>query len=206
MTAIQFSSREIRDLLVAWLALGVAFTFFLRRPLAFGLLQGQLPLGQAVGTLALSLGTVGVGFLLHELAHKVVAIRFDQIAEFRADYGMLALAVGAGLAGFLFAAPGAVYHRGRVTLRQNGLIAVAGPLTNVGIAVAFLPLLAAPALERAAQLGITINLLLAGFNMLPFGPLDGRTVLSWSKVVFGITFVVCVGLAIGSFLFIWTGF
>lgn len=203
---VRFSRRELRDLIVAWVALGIAFTFFLERELAFGLLQGELPLGPAVGTLALSMGTVGVGFLLHELAHKLVAVRFGQLAEFRADYGMLALAVGAGLAGFLFAAPGAVYHKGRITSRQNGLIAVAGPLTNVALAGLFLPLLTVPGLVRAGQLGVTINLLLAGFNMLPFGPLDGRKVLSWSKVVFAVVFLLSVGLAIGALLFVDIGF
>ncbi len=56
---------------------------------------------------------VGVAFLLHEIAHKVVAIEHGQIAEFRADYQMLFLALMGALVGFLFAAPGAVYHRGR---------------------------------------------------------------------------------------------
>lgn len=193
---IRFSGREVRDLLVAWVALGLAFTFFLDRRLARGVFAGQLPVGDALVTLALSMATVGIGFLLHELAHKVVAIRFGQIAEFRADYGMLVLAIGAGLAGFLFAAPGAVYHSGRVSARQNGLIAVAGPLTNVALAGLFLPLLFVAPLERVGQLGVSINLLLAAFNMLPFGPLDGRKVLSWSKLVFLATFLLSVGLAV----------
>jgi Zn-dependent protease len=199
---VRFSSRELIDLAVAWVALGVAFTFFLRRDLAFGLLDGSLPVGRAAGTLALSMATVGVGFLLHELAHKVVAIRFGQIAEFRADYGMLALAVGAGLAGFLFAAPGAVYHGGRnVTSRQNGLIALAGPATNVLLTFAFVPLMAVEPLSAVGALGVTVNALLAGFNMIPFGPLDGRKVLAWSKAVFAVSFVVCAGLAVAGLLF-----
>lgn len=197
---VQFSRRELRDLGAAWVALGVAFTFFLQRDLARGLLQGELPVGPALETLILSLVTVGVGFLLHEVAHKVVAIRFGQVAEFRADYGMLALAIGAGLAGFLFAAPGAVYHRGHITPRQNGLIAVAGPLTNVGLALGFAPLLVVPGLAGVGRLGVAINLLLAAFNMLPFGPLDGRKVLSWSKLVFAVTFLLTVGMAVAAVL------
>jgi Zn-dependent protease len=194
---IRFSGRELRDLAVAWLALGLAFTFFLNNDLATGLLYGQFPIGAAVETFGLSLVTVGVGFLLHELAHKVVAIRFGQVAEFRADYGMLALAIGAGLAGFLFAAPGAVYHGGQaVSKRENGLIALAGPLTNVALVVAFLPLVFADGLlGSVGGLGVGINALLAGFNMIPFGPLDGRKVLSWSKLVFAGAFLLCAGLA-----------
>ncbi|MWG33874.1 metalloprotease [Halomarina oriensis] len=194
---MRFSRRELRDLAVAWLALGVAFTFFLNNGLAQGLLYGRLPVAEATRTFVLSLLTVGVGFLLHELAHKVVAIRFGQVAEFRADYSMLALAIFAGLAGFLFAAPGAVYHGGRpISDRQNGLIALAGPVTNVVLIAVFLPLVfAGGLLGSVGVLGVGINALLAGFNMIPFGPLDGRKVLAWSKPVFALSFVVCAGLA-----------
>ncbi|RRJ30391.1 metalloprotease [Halocatena pleomorpha] len=208
---MRFSGREIRDLGAAWLALGVAFTFFFRRDVAFGLLgaTGQFPLDTAIVTLLMSMGTVGVGFLLHELAHKVVAIRFGRVAEFRADYTMLALAIGLGLAGFLFAAPGAVYHMGReVTSRQNGLIAVAGPVTNLLLAAVFFPLVVvAPdgLLLQAGQLGVSVNLILAAFNMLPFGPLDGRTVIGWSIIVFALVFTVSAALAVWAVLFVGFG-
>lgn len=185
---MEFSGRELRDLAVAWVALGVAFTFF------FGGGIGVLQRGQFTELLVLSLLTAGVGFLLHEVAHKVVAVRFGQLAEFRADYGMLLLAIASGLAGFLFAAPGAVHHRGRITKREHGLIALAGPVTNLLLAAVFLPI--GFVLPRIGSLGLAINLLLAGFNMLPFGPLDGRTVLSWSKLVFALVFVPSAGLAL----------
>jgi Zn-dependent protease len=136
----------------------------------------------------------------------VVAVRFDQIAEFRADYGMLFLAVVSSVAGFIFAAPGAVYHRGRLTPREHGLIALAGPAVNVGLAAVFLPvfvsgsLLGSDFLALVGSRGLMINLFLAAFNMVPFGPLDGKTVLEWSKPVFAGTFVSAVVLTVGAFL------
>lgn len=185
---MNFSTRELRDLAIAWVALGVAFTFF------FGGGVSVLQSGGFVSLFAISMATAGVGFLLHEIAHKVVAVRFGQLAEFRADYGMLFLAIASSLAGFLFAAPGAVHHRGMLTDREHGLIALAGPVTNLGLAVVFLPFwFVFPTIGR---FGVAINLLLAGFNMLPFGPLDGRTVLGWSKVVFAIVFIPSVVLAL----------
>ena len=202
--SVSFSTRELRDLTLAWLALGLAFALFLERPAAFALASSPGPdTAAAFGSALLrSLLTVGVGFLLHELAHKVVAVRFGQVAAFRADYGMLGLAIAAGLAGFLFAAPGAVYHRGRITERENGLIALAGPVTNIGLAALFMPLLFLPGVAGAVgNLGVFVNVLLAAFNMLPFGPLDGRKVLRWSKAVFALVFVPTVGLAVLLFLF-----
>ena len=189
---IRFSTRELLDLGVAWIALSVAFMIILLRPFY------AFPIPVIVEQLALSFVTVGVAFLLHELAHKVVAIRFGQIAEFRADYGMLFVAIMGALIGFLFAAPGAVYHQGRLTLRENGLIALAGPITNLVLAALFAPLafFASGFAASIGNLGLTINLFLAAFNMVPFGPLDGNTVKDSSLPVFVVVFVPSAALAL----------
>ncbi len=202
---IRFSRTELRDLAAAWIALGVAFTFFLNPGYLQALQYGQLDTAALGRSFALSMITVGGGFLLHELAHKVAAIRFGQVAEFRADYGMLGLAIVAALAGFLFAAPGAVHHRGRITVRENGIIALAGPLTNIALALLFFPVwfLFGGFLGSVGWLGVIINVLLAGFNMIPFGPLDGKTVLRWNKLVFAAAFVPTAGLGI---LLLFSGF
>ncbi|MFB6133772.1 MAG: metalloprotease [Halanaeroarchaeum sp.] len=192
------STRELRDLLVAWIALGIAFAFFFERVTPTGL-AAFVASPDFFVALTVSLVTVGVGFLLHELAHKVVAIRYGQHAEFRADYGFLLLAVAGGLAGFIFAAPGAVYHRGRLTVAQYGHIAVAGPITNLALAALFAPLtVVAPLI---GQRGVEINLLLAAFNMLPVGGLDGKTVREWSLPVYVAVAVPSVALALSVFLF-----
>ena len=195
---LYFSGIELRDLLVAWLALGVAFMLFFvggtagfDRLLAAGLV---LPL-------VVSLLTAGIAFLLHEVAHKVVAVHYDQVAEFRADNGMLFLAVMSALLGFIFAAPGAVHHRGRLTDREHGHIALAGPVVNLCLMVLFVPVLAVglvvghELVALVGERGIAINVFLAAFNLIPYGPLDGKTVLGWSKPVWALTFGSSVLLA-----------
>lgn len=187
---IAFERRELLDLGAAWLALAVAFTLFLETPASIESVADLQALGP---TLLVSLLAVGSGFLLHELAHKVLAVRFGQVAGFRASYPMLGFAIASGLAGFLFAAPGAVYHRGRIGVRERGLVAVAGPVTNLGLVVAFAPLALAPGLAgEIGRWGVLVNAFLAAFNMLPAGPLDGKTVLAWSKPVFGLVLTVAV--------------
>ncbi len=201
LNEITFYREEVRDLAIAWVALGLAFTFFLT-PTGFvqDIVANTLDWNAFGRTFVLSMLTVGAGFLLHELAHKIVAIRFGQVAAFRADYGMLAVAIGLGLAGLLFAAPGAVYHRGRITVRQNGLVSVAGPVTNLLLAVVFLVpfLLAGGFVQEIARIGVLVNIFLAAFNMIPFGPLDGKTVKQWSVSVFAFVFSVSL-LALGAF-------
>ena len=196
---LYFSGIELRDLLVAWIALGVAFMLFfvggtagIDRLIAAGIV---LPL-------LVSLVTAGIGFLLHEVAHKVVAVHFDQVAEFRADNGMLFLAVMSALLGFIFAAPGAVHHRGRLTPREHGLIALAGPIVNVVLMVVFVPalvvgvMLGSDLLVLIGERGIAINVFLAAFNLIPYGPLDGKTVIDWSKLIWAATFVPTVVLVV----------
>lgn len=187
---LTFSTRELRDFLLAWVALSVAFTvFFAGGGTTVMNNLAQSAYGTLGGLFVVSLLTAGVAFLLHELAHKVVAVRYGQRAAFRADYGMLFLAVVAATAGFLFAAPGAVHHQGRITQRQNGLIALAGPVVNLVLAVVFAPLLLlglagfSQVLLTVGTYGVAVNLLLAAFNLIPFGPLDGATVRAWSTPV-----------------------
>lgn len=193
---MRFSGRELVDLAAAWVALGVAFSIFFVRGLA---------VGEVVAFLPASLATVGVAFLLHELAHKVVAVRYGQIAEFRADYGMLFVAVMSALAGFIFAAPGAVHHRGRITPRENGIISLAGPVTNLLLLVPFAALAlsgADPAVGgyTVGTLGVGINGFLAAFNMIPYGPLDGKTVLRWNKAAYLAVFLPSAAFVVWLFV------
>ncbi len=193
----QFSDQEIKDLLIAWGVLGVAFAIFFS--------GGARSLSQLINPtiFVVSLFTAGVGFLLHEVAHKVVAVRFGQFAEFRADYSMLFIAVMSAMIGFIFAAPGAVHHRGYLTDKEHGLIALAGPVTNIGLAIIFVPALFGGVLLQSNLLfllgwyGVLVNMFLAAFNMIPYGPLDGKTVMSWNKGVWAGVFLPSLLLTIG---------
>jgi Zn-dependent protease len=191
MNGLTFDRRELFDYVVAWLALGVAFTLFFEREI---LSNPSLLLS---GALALNLLTVGVAFLLHELAHKVVAVHYDQVAAFRADYGMLFIAIMGGVVGFVFAAPGAVHHRGWLSEREGGLIALAGPAVNVVLVPVFAGL---SLLEPALWRGVWVNALLAVFNLVPFGALDGKTVLSWSKPAYAGSMALALAVGAGVLL------
>ncbi len=199
--ALSFDRRETIDLAAAWAAMALAFAIFIGRP---DRILSDPRFG--VYLVAVSALTVGPGFLLHELAHKVVAVRFGRRAAFHADYRMLVIAILSAIVGFVVAAPGAVRHYGPVDTRQNGLIAAAGPVTNLLLVGAFLPLVfvgSGPVAEIGG-FGVLINAFLAAFNMVPFGPLDGRTVLAWDRGLFA--GLLLAGVSLTVWAFVWIGY
>lgn len=195
---------EVVEFVKAWLGTALAFAvLFSGSSARRGGVQYFLSSDFAMILLLAAL-TAGLGVILHELMHRVVARHFGATAHFVANDGMLVVSILIAFTGFLFAAPGAVWHTGYLTKRQLGLIAAAGPITNMVLAVLFLGALAA--LRTAAisetvlfglYMGFQVNGILGVFNMLPFGPIDGAKVLSWSAPAFGILIAIAVGIAFG---------
>src|SRR3989338_10100919 len=123
------NDRERNDLIISWLTVSFAFAW-----IGLGILTAS-GFKDFISQFAVMLVAVGTGFILHELAHKYVAIHYGAHAEFRAWREGLLLAIGLGIftnGAFVFAAPGAVYVFGRsITVKQNGIISLAGPVTNL---------------------------------------------------------------------------
>ena len=96
----------------------------------------------------------------------------------------------------IFAAPGAVYvmpmvrsYGGDYTIdrREMGRISIAGPLANIAIGAGFFMMTnLGGILGIIGFYGFTLNLWLAAFNLLPFGPLDGRKIFSWNPIIWAI--------------------
>ncbi|MDD1720985.1 MAG: peptidase M50 [Euryarchaeota archaeon] len=171
------STKEVTDLLVAWLGVSLAFYLAFSRPDFSSVSVGYVAL-----TLSIPLLVVGSGFVLHELLHKLTAQRFGFWSEFRANYATLALSVlFAYVTHIVFAAPGATMIYGpTITKRQNGIISAAGPLLNLGLGGIYLLLTPLGGfLSSIGWYGFAINVWLSAFNLLPIGPLDGRKVLDW---------------------------
>lgn len=194
LSQLRFSPIEMRDLLKSWAIISLAFSIALSG-LHINLLFFVL--------MAVSAVTVGLGFLLHELAHKAVAVHFGLWAEYRSFDTMLLVSLIASLFGILFAAPGAVFITprtrgwGLIPVSTNGKISAAGPLMNFMLAVGFLALaITLPVLEQLALWGAQINAWLGLFNMIPILNLDGSKIWAWSKPVFWSLGAIGVGLMV----------
>ncbi len=187
---MNISSYERNELLKAWIAVSFAFSVMLSGGIV-GIFSGRI-----LTFFVLSALTVGVGFLLHELAHKMLAIKYGCWAEFRSDNKMLLFMIFLSFFGFVFAAPGAVIIHGFVDKEKNGKISLVGPLTNILLALLFLMagLIVGCAVGSMLNYGFLINSWLGLFNMLPFGAFDGAKVFLWNKIIFGITIGVAAVL------------
>jgi Zn-dependent protease len=173
---------EIMHIVVSVVTISIAFSVF------------------RLGSFPLVLATVGTGFVLHELAHKYVAKSKGCFAVYRAwipglAFAMLLAVTTAGR--LVFAAPGAVYIGGkRLSIADDGQIALAGPLTNIVLGIIFFLLI--PFVGLLAWWGTQVNFFLAAFNMVPFPPLDGYKVVQWNPVYWFVT----IALAAGAWFFV----
>jgi len=203
----RITRREGADLVIAWMAISISFAIIFLRSI------GRADIFTALLFLGVSLLTVGIGFVLHEMAHKFVAIRYGFWAEFRKDNIMLVVAVAlAALVGVVFAAPGAtvIYDiNGRgISREQNGWISASGPIVNLLLCIPFAGLLiyggsgaslSGSIITIIGMIGLQVNAMIAAFNMLPVSVLDGRKVLAWNIVVFVVLIIAAFGALIVSF-------
>ena len=181
-----FSKTEINHLSLATLAFTMALAFMFS-----GGIRGALSDPSAFlvyGVLALV--TFTPGFLIHEIAHKIQARKYGCWAEFRASPSGLRFGVLlAAILGIVFMAPGAVMVAGNTTREQFGKVALAGPVSNVvlwciGLAFAVAIGGAGGIVDDVIYYWMWANGILGALNMLPFGPLDGKKIKTWSDVMF----------------------
>ena len=196
---MRFSKIEIKELAKAWIFISLAFTILFSGGLAGLSLSSSFLIFFLLSGL-----TVGLAFLFHELMHKSVAQKYGFRAEFRAFDKMLWLSLIMSFFGFIIAAPGAVVIEGRMDKDKNGKISLAGPLSNLILALIFMPFFfmnLSGLLETFVMLGFRINSLLALFNILPIQGFDGKKVLAWNKIAYFLVFILAAILFSSSFLF-----
>jgi len=181
-----FSKTEINHLTLATLAFTLALAFMFSGGIMGALSDPSAFLVYGV----LALVTFTPGFLVHEIAHKIQARKYGCWAEFRASPSGLRWGVLlAAIVGIVFMAPGAVMVAGNTTKEQFGKVALAGPVSNVvlwciGLAFAVAIGGAGGIADDVIHYWMWANGILGALNMLPFGPLDGKKIKTWSDVVF----------------------
>ncbi|MEM4554540.1 MAG: hypothetical protein QXT25_01690 [Candidatus Anstonellaceae archaeon] len=198
MNDFYIGKQEALEMIVSILTIALVFTFY----------DSGLSIHPSIFifSMAAAIVTLGSGFVLHELAHKYFAIKYGARAAFKAWPQGLLLALGLvivpqifGWFPIFFIAPGAVYiySMRRITPRENGIISLAGPVTNWIVGIIFLALAAIfssnQVIHVVSMLGFRINFSLALFNLLPIYPLDGSKVYSWDAKIWIASILISFG-------------
>lgn len=194
--------KEARDLTIAAIVLAFVFVY-----------KGFDQLDATIQLLPFGLIAVSLSFILHEMAHRYFAKRYEHHAEFQLwPIGLIiALALAIGTNGmFVFAAPGAVMIFQRADLwgnvkymthKQIGIVGISGSVVNMILAAGF-TLTALATGWTLLYTGTFINIWLALFNMIPIGILDGYKVFHWDRRIWAAFFALCIASLIAAFLFL----
>ena len=170
----EFTRNEIRDLLIAFAVLSICFAI------------------SNVGT-----DPFGIASIL-----PIVSIKYGYWAEFKLWPLGLVIALVTAFLGFVFAAPGAVNtYADQMSDEINGRISIAGPMTNMGLALVFIVIAAliypfsihsqiVHLIYLICTVGYSVNSYLAAFNLLPFATLDGTKVMKWSVLIWFVVFAI----------------
>ena len=197
---IVFSQKEVKHITIAAvLVIGIGFSIGL-----YGNLFGGFFPAWTWDVMAVFAIVMTSSFLVHELAHKVIAQKKGLWAEFRLTTWGAILTFASIFLPFRMIAPGAMMIGGSIPSGEDILkISLAGPITNIifssallGLAFTLMPSTFAIMLFLAAY----INAFMAVFNLIPFGILDGYKIFSFNKKIWALAFTASAALTILTYL------
>jgi Zn-dependent protease len=197
---VYFSPKELKHISVAaLLVVGIGFSIGL-----YSNLFGGFLFEWTWDMMAVFAAFMTSSFLVHEIAHKVIAQKKGLWAEFRLTTWGAVLTFASIFLPFRMIAPGAMMIAGSPNGDDIVKISIAGPITNIifssallGFAFALFPSTYATVLLFAAY----INAFMAVFNLIPFGILDGYKIFSFNKKIWALPFAVSVALTIVTYLY-----
>ena len=139
-------------------------------------------------------------FILHELAHKIVANHYGFEAEFRlVNLGVL-LTFFSVICPIKLVSPGWVVIEG-AWYEKAEKITLAGPAANIVFSILFLTasfVLKGGAFSLIMKWGAILNSWIALFNLIPISFLDGKTIFKCERVIWGLFFSASIILMICS--------
>ena len=189
-----FSPKEIKHLGIAvLLVIGIGFSIC-----RYSSIGGAR---WSIGMMIVFSVCLTASFLVHELAHKIIAQKRGLWAEFRLTMLGAVLTFAAVFLPFKIIAPGAMMISGTADKRSILKISVAGPITNIIFASVFFVL--SFALQSVASwysfvlayVGY-INAFIAIFNLIPFSVFDGFKIFSVDKKIWAVAFITSLILLI----------
>ncbi|OPY26627.1 MAG: Peptidase family M50 [Methanocella sp. PtaU1.Bin125] len=141
------------------------------------------------------------GFVVvaHDLGHRLVAYWLKVDAEFRFwGLGSATMLLTSWLFGLVFAQPSRVIiEKEDHTSEHMAAVMLAGPTISLGLSIIFLIMMLCdgPA-GTIGLLGFSMNMVTVVYSMMPFDPMDGKTIFEWNRLYWAILFIPITSLFI----------
>ncbi|MHA1975430.1 MAG: hypothetical protein ACW98F_10565 [Candidatus Hodarchaeales archaeon] len=188
---LNLSVQELSELGIGWL-ISASIILYLN-----GMLNSLIETQTLPEEFILFIFVFGFSFFTHELMHKFTAQRFGAKAYFRISKEGLIITLLSVIIGFPMLAVGAVFWWGEAasSIGIRGRVSAAGPISNliliglsymiIGVSYAVFPsnLGLGSMLFQIGIFGVSFNIFIGLFNLLPIGVLDGAKVLAWDAKI-----------------------
>ena len=130
-------------------------------------------------------------FILHELAHKIVAQKLGFQAEYFSNDKYSFISILFAFFGFILISPGAIHVKGYIQKKESALISMAGPIINIIIAIiSYIYINVTLFNFNIFRISFLINSILAIFNLIPVNPFDGKKIYDSNKTIFVILMLI----------------
>ena len=150
----------------------------------------------APGMLLMYVVSAGVAITIHEVGHRYIARKYKDEVELKLwDIGILTMFITGLITGIVFAKPSknVIASAATVPKEQMGRIMLAGPVISVLASLVFVPFIFLGGVYQvAASMSIMFNLIVGTYHLMPFTPMDGRSILKWNGVLWFVIFVPLV--------------
>jgi Zn-dependent protease len=194
---IRWSQKEIKHLGIA-IALVIGIGLSIGISLSTDMYSFWPPLWtwEVIGIFAV---IMTMSFLVHEIAHKVMAQKAGMWAEFRlTKQGAIITLISVFIPFFKMIAPGAMMIGGHAPSAKNMIkIAIAGVITNMIFAVMFLGLVFGLPFNTYTVMFVYaafFNSFMAVFNLIPMGVFDGYKIFTLNKKIWALAFIPAISI------------
>ncbi len=199
-----FSPKELKHIgVAALLIIGIGFSIGV-----YGNLSGNFFPEWTLDMMAIFAVLMTASFLIHEIAHKVMAQKRGLWAEFRLTMWGAILTFASVFLPFKMISPGAMMIAGSPDKDGIVKISVAGPITNILFSSVFLALAYMLPIGNVYFIVLLftayINAFMAVFNLIPFGVLDGYKIFSMNKAVWAAAFIPSLLLTLFCYWYLFT--
>lgn len=134
----------------------------------------------------------GFVVIAHDLGHRLIAYRLKVNAEFKFwGLGSATMLLTSWMFGLVFAQPSrVVIEKGEHKAEDMASVMLAGPAISLALSIIFL--LMTPLGEAARSIGLlgfSMNMVTVVYSLMPFDPMDGKSIFAWNRAYWAILFI-----------------